>query len=161
MNQYINFYWHRACCQTSFIHCLIVTAQNLIWPIYIYIYITSISSWDSSPWQVLYIQLFCFICVFFNYLLCSACILQMRDKPNQFLIEVKVYFFIIIYSLIYLFFFFRLSNFSHMKRLRLVDYFVCLFCFLSWNCRVIIHNFITFLSFSKDLQCSSFIFILT
>ena len=149
MNQYINFYWHRACCQTSFIHCLIVTAQNLIWPgffyfsvhgdrlrndiyfqcWYIYIYITSISSWDSSPWQVLYIQLFCFMCVFFNYLLCSACILQMRDKPNQFLIEVKVYFFIIIYSLIYLFFFFRLSNFSHMKRLRLVDYFVC---FVSW-----------------------------
>ena len=32
-----------------------------------------------------------------------------------------------------------------MKRLRLVDYFVCLFCFLSRNCRVIIHNFITFL----------------
>ena len=45
-------------------------------------------------------------------------------------------------------FFFWLSNFSHVKRLRLVDYFVCLFCFLSWNCRVIIHNFITFLPFN-------------
>ena len=47
-----------------------------------------------------------------------------------------------------------------MKRLRLVDYLVCLFCFLSWNCRVIIH-FITFLPFLRDLQCSSFISILT
>ena len=40
-------------------------------------------------------------------------------------------------------------------------FFVCLFCFLNWNCRVIIHNFITFLPFPKDLQCSSFISILT
>ena len=105
----------------------------------------------------------CFVlCVcFFNCLSCSACILQMRNKPNQFLIQIKVYFFIIIYSFIFYFFSFWLSNFSHMKRLRLVDYFVCLFCFLSWNCRVIIHNFITFLLFPKDLQCSSFISILT
>ena len=35
----------------------------------------------------------CFVfCVFFK-LLCSACILQMRNKPNQFLIQIKVYFF--------------------------------------------------------------------
>ena len=54
-----------------------------------------------------------------------------------------------------------LSNFSHMKQFWLVDYFVCLFRFLSWNCRVIIHNFITFLPFPKDWQCFSFISILT
>ena len=52
-----------------------------------------------------------------------------------------------------------------MKRLRFVDYFlclfVCLFCFLSWNCRVIINNFITFLSSTKDLQFSLFISIFT
>ena len=102
------------------------------------------------------------VCVFFNCLSCSDCILQMRNTPNHFLIQIKVYFFIIIYSFIlYFFFFFWLSNFSHMKRLRLVDYFLCLFFFLSWNCRVIIHNFITFLPFPKDLQCSSFISILT
>ena len=55
---------------------------------------------------------YCFFCVFFfNCLLCSACILQMRNKPNQFLIQIKVYFFIIIYS----FFFFLLIKqlFSH------------------------------------------------
>ena len=47
----------------------------------------------------------CFVlCVcFFNCLSCSACILQMRDKTNQSLIQIKVYFFIIIYSFIYLF----------------------------------------------------------
>ena len=60
-------------------------------------YLPSIHSWDSSPWQVLYIPLFCFVCVFFNCLLCSACILQMHNKPNQFLIQIKVYFFIIIH----------------------------------------------------------------
>ena len=38
--------------------------------------------------------------------------------------------------------------------------FVC-FWFLSWNCRVIIHNLIAFLHFPKGLQFSSFISILT
>ena len=69
-------------------------------------YLPSIHSWHSSPRQVLYIPLFCFLCVFFNCLLCSACILQMQNKPNQFLIQIKVYFFIIIYSFIFYFFFF-------------------------------------------------------
>ena len=46
------------------------------------------------------------LCVcFFNRLLCSACIFQMHNKPNQFLIQIKVYFFIIIYSFIFYFFF--------------------------------------------------------
>ena len=103
--------------------------------------------------------LFVCVCVFFNCLLCSAFILQMGNKPNQFLIQIKAYFFIIIYSFIFYFFCFWLSNFSHMKWLTLAAYFV--FCFLHWNCRVIIHNFITFLSIPKDLQYSSFIFILT
>ena len=59
------------------------------------------------------------------------------------------------------FFFFWFSSFSHTKRLRLVGYFVCLFRFLSWNYRVIIHNFITFLPGPKYSQCSSFIPLLT
>ena len=63
-------------------------------------YLPSIHSWDSRPWQVLHIPLFCFVC-FFNCLSCSACILQMRNKPNQFLIQIKVYFFIIIYFLLF------------------------------------------------------------
>ena len=103
---------------------------------------------------VIYPIVLCVCVCFFNYLFCSACILQMRNKPNEFLIQIKVYFFIIIYTFIFYFFFFRLSNFSHMKRLRLVDYFVCLFCFLRWNCRVIIHNFIIFLPFPK--RCTMF-----
>ena len=102
-----------------------------------------------------------FVCFFCNCLSCSACIIQMCNTPNQFLIQIKVCFFIIIYSFIFYIFFFWLSNFSHMKQLRLVDYFVGLFCFLSSNCRVIIHKFITFLPFPKDLQCSSLISILT
>ena len=71
-------------------------------------YLPSLHSWDSSPWQVLYIPLLCVcvcvcVCVCFNCFLCSACILQMHNKPNQFLIQIKVYFFII-YSFIFLFF---------------------------------------------------------
>ena len=69
-------------------------------------YLPSIHSWDSSPWQVLYMHCFVFCVCFFNCLSCSACILQMRNKPNQFLIQIKVYFFIIIYSFIFYFFFF-------------------------------------------------------
>ena len=38
-----------------------------------------------------FLFLFCF--AFFNCLSCSACILQMRNKPNQFLIQIKVFFF--------------------------------------------------------------------
>ena len=71
---------------------------------------------------------------------------------------------IIILFLFFSFYFWLNNSFSHMKRLRLVDYFVwlfVLFCFLSWICRVIIHNFITFLPFPKGLQFSSFIFVLT
>ena len=34
------------------------------------------------------------VCVFFKRLLCCACILQMRNKPSQFLIQIKVYFFL-------------------------------------------------------------------
>ena len=71
---------------------------------------------------------------------------------------------IIILVLFFSFYFWLNNSFSHMKRLRLVDYFVwlfVLFCFLSWICRVIIHNFITFLPFPKGLRFSSFIPILT
>ena len=125
-------------------------------------YLPSIHSWDSGPWWVLYILLFCFACVFVTVcrvvLVFFKCIINLTSflfKSTFFSLLLFNHFFF------YFFFFFWLSNFSHMKRLRLVDYFVCLFCFLSWNCRVIIHNFITFLPFQKDLQCSSFISILT
>ena len=79
----------------------------------------------------------------------------------------SLFFIITIVTLVLFFsFYFWLSNsFSHMKRLRLVDYFVslfiCFFCFLGWNSRVTIHSFITFLPISKSLQFSSFISILT
>ena len=60
-------------------------------------YLPSIHSWDSNSWQVLYIPLFCFfsflLAVVLNCLSCSVCILQTRNKPNQFLIKTKVYFF--------------------------------------------------------------------
>ena len=31
LNQYINIYLQRECRKTTFIHCFIVTAKNLIW----------------------------------------------------------------------------------------------------------------------------------
>ena len=104
-------------------------------------YVPSIHSWDSSPWQVFYILLFCFACVFL-----TVCVINL----TSFLFKSRFISLLLFIHLFFTFFFFWLSNFSHMKRLRLVDYFVCLFCFLSWNCRVIIHNLITFLPFPKD-----------
>ena len=59
------------------------------------------------------IVLFC-VCAFFNCSSCSVCILQMRNKPNQFLIQINVYFFIIIYLIIFCFFFLLIKQlFSH------------------------------------------------
>ena len=63
------------------------------------------------------------VCVLFNCLSCSACILEMRNKPNQFLIEIKVHFFIIIYS--FIFFLLIKQLFSH-KKLKVSRLF-CLF----------------------------------
>ena len=57
------------------------------------------------------IILFC-VC-FFDCLSCSACILQMHNKPNQFLFKIKVYFFNIIYSFIFYHFFLIKQPFSH------------------------------------------------
>ena len=61
-------------------------------------YLPSFHSWDSSPCQVLYIPFLKFFSPFLpavvlNCLSCSACILQTRNKPNQFLIQIKGYFF--------------------------------------------------------------------
>ena len=59
-------------------------------------YLPSIYSWDSSPWQVLHIPFFFCFCFCFlpvvvlNCLSCSACIPQMCNKPNLFLIQIKV-----------------------------------------------------------------------
>ena len=123
-------------------------------------YLPSIHSWDSSPWQLLYIPLFC-VCVFLTVCCVVLVFFKCIINLTSFLFKSRFISLLLFIHLFFTFFFFWLSNFSHMKRLRLVDYFVCLFCFLSWNCRVIIHNFITFLPFPKDLQCSSFISILT
>ena len=109
---------------------------------------------------------YCFVlCVFF-LTVCRAVLAFFKCVINltSFLFKsrfISVLLFIHLFFTFSLFFFLWLSNFSHMKRLRLADYFVCLFCFLSWNCRVLIHNFITFPLFPKDLHCSSFISILT
>ena len=115
--------------------------------------IPAIHSWDSSPWQVLYIPLFCFVCVFF-LTVCRVVLVFFKCVINltSFLFRsrfLSLLLFIHLFFTFSLFFSLWLSNFSHMKRLGLADYFVCLFYFLSWNCRVVIHNFITFLPLPK------------
>ena len=55
-------------------------------------------------------------------------------------------------------FYFWLNDSSHMKRLRLVNWFVCLFGFLGWNRRLKIHNLIVFRQFPKCLHSCSFIY---
>ena len=65
-----------------------------------------------------------------------------------------------LFCLKFSFYFWSNDSFSHMKRLRLVNYFVCLFCFFSWNHRLNIHNLILFIYFSRGLQFYSFIAIL-
>ena len=77
----------------------------------------------------------------------------------QFLNPFCLVFFFYYYYFVFFFFFLLLIKqllFSHeaIKISRLLCLFISLFCFLSWSCRVIIHNLIT-------LQFSSFIAILT
>ena len=104
----------------------------------------------------------CLSCVFFLtvcrvVLVFFKCVIHL----TSFLFKSKFNFLLLFIHWFFTFFLFWLRNFSHMKRLRLLDYFVYLFCFFSWNCRVIIYNFITFFPFQKDLHFSSFISILT
>ena len=42
-------------------------------------YLPSLHSWDSSPWQVLYIPLFCFVCVFRVVLVFSKCVVNLTS----------------------------------------------------------------------------------
>ena len=90
------------------------------------LYLPSIHSWDSSPWQVLYIPLF-LVCVFCVALVFFKSVVNL----TSFLLKLKFISLLLFIYLCFTFFSFWLSNFSHMKRLWLVDYFVCLFCFLS------------------------------
>ena len=94
----------------------------------------------------------CFVLrVFFTVCHVVFVIFKCVINLTSFLFKSRFISLLLFIHLFFTFFFFWLSNFSHMKRLRLVDYFVCLFCFLSLNCRVIIYNFITFLPFPKDI----------
>ena len=59
-------------------------------------YPPSMHSWDGSPWQGLYILLLFFFFSpdrSFQLFVCGVCILQMRNKPNQLLIQIKFCFF--------------------------------------------------------------------
>ena len=110
---------------------------------------------------VIYPIVLFFVCMFLTVCCVVLVFFKCIINLTSFLFKSRFISSLLFIHLLFKFFFFWLSNFSHMKRLRLADYFVCLFSFLSWNCRLIIRNFITFLSFPKDLQCSSFISILT
>ena len=73
-------------------------------------------------------------------------------KFINFLIFFSVFFCFWFYFLFTFFFFlFKQLLFSHetVKFSRLLCWLVCLLCFLSWNCRVIICNLVTFLQFPK------------
>ena len=113
-----------------------------------------------------FISLHILICYYFSFLLWfNVMISLILLLPLLFLFILISFFllfslFLFSYSflnfVLFFSFYFSLSNsLSYMKRLRLVDSFVCLFvyllfCFLNWNCRVIIYNLITFLQFPKD-----------
>ena len=106
-------------------------------------YLLSIHSWDSSTWQVLY-PIVLFFCVCFCVVLVFfKCIRHL----TSFLFKFKLFSLLI------------KQLFSH-EMVKVSRLFYLFVCFLHWNGRVIINNFITFLLFPKDLQCSSFISIL-
>ena len=90
-------------------------------------YLPSIHSWDSSPWMVLYIPLFCFLC----FLNCCVVLLFFKCVINltSFLFKSRFI------SLLFIFYFFfllikQLFSQETVKVSRLFCLFVCLFCFL-------------------------------
>ena len=105
----------------------------------------------------------CFVLCVCVLIVCHVVLVFFKCIINltSFLFKSRFLYLLLFIHLFFTGFFFWLSNFSYMKLLRLVDYFVCLFCLLSWNCRVTIHNSITFLLLPIDLHFSSFISILT
>ena len=103
----------------------------------------------------------CFVLnVFFNCFSCSACIIQMRNKLNQFLIQIKVYFFIILFIYFLLFFLLIKQLFSN-ETVKVSRLFCLFVLFLKLKLQGNNPQLHYLLPFPKDLQCSSFISILT
>ena len=68
-------------------------------------YLPSIHSWDSSPWQVLYIPLFCFVCVFL-----TVCVINL----TSFLFKSRFISLLLFIHLFFTFFFLLIKQlFSH------------------------------------------------
>ena len=75
-------------------------------------YLPSIHSWDSSPWQVFYIPLFCFVCVFL-----TVCVINL----TSFLFKSRFISLLLFIHLFFTFFFLLIKQlFSHET-------------FLTWN----------------------------
>ena len=106
-----------------------VTYCSLLW-LALHIRVGINISYLSIPGTVAdgrcYISRCCFfVCFFLNCFLCNACILQLCNNLTSFLFKSRFISLLLFIHLFLTFFFFWLNNFFHMKRLRLVDYFVC------------------------------------
>ena len=68
-------------------------------------YLLSIHSWDRSSWQVLYIPLFCFVCVFLTVCRIVLVFFNCVINLTSFLFKSSfISFFIMIYSFLFYFF---------------------------------------------------------
>ena len=89
-------------------------------------YLPSIHSWDSSPWQVLYIPLFCFVCVFLT--VCRVVLVFFKCVINltSFLFKSRFISLLLFIHLFFTFFFLLIKQlFSH--ETVLVSRLFCLF----------------------------------
>ena len=55
-------------------------------------YLPSIHSWDSSPWQVLYIPLFCFVCVFLTVCVINLTSFLFKSRFISLLLFIHLFF---------------------------------------------------------------------
>ena len=74
-------------------------------------YLPSIHSWDSSPWQVLYIPLFCFVCVFLT--VCRVVLVFFKCVINLTSFLFKSRFISLLLFIFYFFFLLIKQLFSH------------------------------------------------
>ena len=61
-------------------------------------YLSSIHSWDGSPWQVLYIPLFCFLCVFLTVCVINLTSYLFKSRFISLLLLIRLFFTFFSYS---------------------------------------------------------------
>ena len=106
-------------------HLLFITLVNMTYQSGDH-YLPSIHSCDSSPWQVLYIPLFCFVCVFVTACRVVLVLFKCVINLTSFLFKSRFISLLLFYSFIFYFFFLLIKQLFSRQTVKVSRLF-CLF----------------------------------